>query len=76
LQHAFSIVTKSSLVERDIDLLAPLAARRLVAVYWAELLRQRVDKACARLGLSRRRIELDLTRFRPPGRHAGQGELF
>ncbi|MEO7245865.1 MAG: PA0069 family radical SAM protein [Rubrivivax sp.] len=32
-QHAFSIVTKSALVERDLDLLAPLAAQRLVAVY-------------------------------------------
>ena len=31
--HAFSLVTKSAGVERDIDLLAPLAARRLVAVY-------------------------------------------
>lgn len=32
-RHAFSIITKSSLVERDLDLLAPLAADRLVAVY-------------------------------------------
>jgi DNA repair photolyase len=31
--HAFSLVTKSSGVERDLDLLAPMAARRLVAVY-------------------------------------------
>ena len=33
---------------------------------WAQLLRQRFDKACARLGLNRERIELDLTAFRPP----------
>jgi len=33
---------------------------------WAELLRQRLQKACARLGLGRNRIELDLTQFRPP----------
>lgn len=32
-QHAFSLVTKSGLVERDLDLLAPLAAQGLVAVY-------------------------------------------
>jgi DNA repair photolyase len=32
-RHAFSIVTKSSGVERDLDLLAPLAAEKLVAVY-------------------------------------------
>ena len=43
---------------------------------WAQLLRQRVDKACARLGLARQRIELDLSQFRPPGLHPGQGELF
>ena len=43
---------------------------------WAELLRQRVHKACQRLGLSRRRVELDLTRFRRPPALAGQGQLF
>ncbi|GAC1600105.1 MAG: PA0069 family radical SAM protein [Ramlibacter sp.] len=32
-RHAFSMVTKSSGVERDLDLLAPMAARNLVAVY-------------------------------------------
>ncbi len=43
---------------------------------WAQLLRQRVNKACARLGLNRQRLELDLTRFRPPAKQAGQGLLF
>jgi DNA repair photolyase len=43
---------------------------------WAELLRQRFDKACARLGLNRERIELDLTRFRRPVAEAAQGSLF
>ena len=33
---------------------------------WADLLRQRVHKATARLGLSRRRPDLDLSPFRPP----------
>lgn len=32
-RHAFSVITKSSGIERDIDLLAPMAADRLVAVY-------------------------------------------
>jgi DNA repair photolyase len=32
-RHAFSIITKSAGVERDIDLLAPMARDRLVAVY-------------------------------------------
>lgn len=31
--HPFSLVTKSSLVERDIDLIAPMAAKRLVSIY-------------------------------------------
>lgn len=40
---------------------------------WAELLRERLRKACARLGLARGRIELDLTAFRPPDRSAAAG---
>lgn len=32
-RHPFSLITKSSTVERDLDLLAPLAAQNLVAVY-------------------------------------------
>ncbi len=43
---------------------------------WAELLRQRLHKACQRLGLNRSRVELDLTRFRRPAAFAGQGQLF
>ena len=33
VRHPFSIITKSSGVERDLDLLAPLAAQRQAAVY-------------------------------------------
>ena len=43
---------------------------------WAQLLRQRVNKACERLGLGRQRVDLDLTRFRPPAQQVGQGQLF
>ena len=48
---------------------------------WAELLRQRLRKASARLGLGRERIELDATQFRPPAPPApaeppAQAELF
>ncbi len=43
---------------------------------WAQLLRRRFEAACTRLALDRKRIELDLTQFRPPGRVPGQGELF
>ena len=34
-QHPFSIITKNALVERDIDLLAPLASRNLVRVHFS-----------------------------------------
>ncbi len=43
---------------------------------WAQLLRQRFDKASQRLGFGRERLNLDLTQFRPPARAAGQGLLF
>jgi DNA repair photolyase len=32
-RHPFALVTKSSAVERDLDLIAPMAAQRLAAVY-------------------------------------------
>ena len=32
-RHAFSVITKSALVERDLDLIAPMAEARLAAVY-------------------------------------------
>ncbi len=45
---------------------------------WAELLQQRFEKACAKLGLNRDRVELDFSHFRAPRRSAGdmQAELF
>ena len=43
---------------------------------WAQMLRQRLEKACARLGYRRERVALDLSQFRPPARMTGQGQLF
>ena len=43
---------------------------------WAQLLQQRLKKACARLGLNQQRRELDLSRFRPAPAHSAQGRLF
>jgi DNA repair photolyase len=34
-KHPFSLITKNALVERDIDLLAPLAAENLVSVHFS-----------------------------------------
>lgn len=42
---------------------------------WADLLRQRFEKACARLGLNRQRTALDLSQYRP-ALARGQGVLF
>ena len=42
---------------------------------WADLIRQRFEKATKKLGFNRQRIELDLSRFRPAG-VKGQGCLF
>lgn len=42
---------------------------------WAALIAQRFHKACARHGLNRERVVLDLSQFRP-GLVAGQGSLF
>jgi hypothetical protein len=42
---------------------------------WADLIRQRFEKATNRIGFNRERIVLDLSAFRPPGA-AGQGSLF
>jgi DNA repair photolyase len=42
---------------------------------WADLIRQRFEKASQKLGFNRQRIELDLSRFRPAGAK-GQGSLF
>ena len=42
---------------------------------WADLLRQRFEKTCARLGLNRQRTELDLSQYRP-ALARGQGVLF
>lgn len=42
---------------------------------WADLIRQRFEKATQKLGFNRQRIELDLSRFRPAG-VKGQGCLF
>jgi DNA repair photolyase len=43
---------------------------------WAQLIRQRFDKARARLGFDRTRFELDLSQFRRPSRQPGQASLF
>ncbi|HJW12105.1 MAG TPA: PA0069 family radical SAM protein [Albitalea sp.] len=61
---------------RDYD--ARFGARMKGEGVWARLLQQRLQKASARLGLNRARVELDLTRFRRPrlAKDSAQAELF
>ena len=61
---------------RDYD--ATFGSRMRGEGIWAQLLAQRLQKASARFGLDRERIELDLTRFRKPllADPAGQRDLF
>ncbi len=58
---------------RDYD--ADFTTRMKGEGVWAQLIRQRFDKACARLGLDHERVELDTTRFRP-SLLADQQQLF
>ena len=61
---------------RDYD--ARFGARMTGEGVWAQLLRQRFQKASARLGMNRERIPLDLGQFRRPRKPGTerQGELF
>ena len=58
---------------KDYD--ADFASRMKGDGVWADLIRQRFQKATQRLGLNRERIVLDTAAFRPSG-GLGQGELF
>ena len=42
---------------------------------WAELIRQRFEKTCVRLGFNRERVELDVSQFRS-SLLSGQANLF
>ncbi|MGI4778736.1 MAG: PA0069 family radical SAM protein [Janthinobacterium lividum] len=54
---------------------ADFATRMKGSGPWADLIRQRFEKATHRIGFHRQRVNLDLQVFRPPGA-AGQGQLF
>ncbi|MGY8903593.1 MAG: PA0069 family radical SAM protein [Burkholderiales bacterium] len=58
---------------KDYD--SAFATRMKGSGLWAELLRQRFEKTCARLGLNRERTALDLSQFKRPG-STGQASLF
>jgi len=59
---------------RDND--ARFGSRMTGTGIWAQMIRQRFDRACAKLGFERTRFELDLSKFRRPSAQPGQGSLF
>ncbi len=58
---------------KDYD--ADFATRMKGSGMWAELIRQRFEKASRRMGFNQVRVVLDTSAFRPPGLH-GQTSLF
>ncbi len=57
------------------DYQADFATRMKGQGLWADLIRQRFEKTCVRLGYHRQRVALDLSRFDASRLH-GQGSLF
>ncbi|MCZ8258184.1 MAG: PA0069 family radical SAM protein [Polaromonas sp.] len=77
-QRAARIMARIHEMRGGKDYDADFATRMKGHGLWAELIKQRFEKACNRIGFNRQRIELDLSRFQPPGpaAAAGQGRLF
>ena len=74
-QRAARIMARIREMRGGQDYNSNFATRMKGSGLWADLIHQRFTKACARLGLNRERVELDLMRFRS-GLAAGQGSLF
>jgi DNA repair photolyase len=74
-QRAARIMARIHEMRGGKDYDASFGTRMVGTGLWAELIRQRFEKAAQRLGFNRERIVLDLSAFRPPGA-AGQGSLF
>ena len=58
---------------KDYD--ANFATRMKGSGLWADLIKQRFDKTCKKLGFNRERVAYDVSQFRP-ALLAGQGDLF
>ncbi len=74
-QRAARVMARIREMRGGQDYRSDFATRMSGSGLWSELIRQRFHKACARHGLNRERLELDLSQFRP-GLAAGQGSLF
>ncbi|MGC1173480.1 PA0069 family radical SAM protein [Polaromonas sp.] len=74
-QRASRIMARIHEMRGGKDYDADFATRMKGSGLWSDLVRQRFEKASKRLGFNRERIELDISRFRPPSA-PGQGSLF
>jgi DNA repair photolyase len=74
-QRAGRIMARIQEMRGGKDYDADFATRMKGSGLWAELIRQRFEKASKRMGFNRVRTELDVSGFRPPGLN-GQSSLF
>ena len=74
-QRAARIMARIHEMRGGKDYDSDFASRMKGSGLWADLIKQRFEKTCRRLGFNRTRVELDLSRFQPPG-GSGQACLF
>ena len=74
-QRAARIMARIAEMRGGKDYVSDFASRMKGHGLWADLIRQRFEKTCNRLGFNRQRVELDLSQFRPAA-PIGQGQLF
>jgi DNA repair photolyase len=75
-QRAARIMARIQEMRGGKDYDSDFASRMKGSGLWADLIKQRFEKTCHRLGLNRQRTELDFSQFRPPVRPSAQGSLF
>ena len=74
-QRAARIMARIQEMRGGKDYDSDFASRMKGSGLWADLIRQRFEKTCLRLGFNRERVDLDLNQFRPALGH-GQSEMF
>ena len=74
-QRAARVMARIQEMRGGKDYNSDFASRMKGHGLWAELIRQRFEKTCNRLGFKRERVALDLSQFRP-SLAAGQASLF
>jgi DNA repair photolyase len=65
-QRAARIMARIQEMRGGKDYDSDFASRMKGSGLWADLIKQRFEKTCHRLGLNRQRTELDFSQFRPP----------